>query len=501
MRLLPDIRNLTGPTRFVNWRRVVAFRSTTSARPTTPADERVYPRMTRWGITSFAAALRAVAAGLTLPEHLRPRLAACLRFAPQNGHPLPRTEITDAGELAVEAPVDPRSAAERVLGDPSFDGDDGEDSRDPIVGDARFLRAEAESQAALVGREIDELESEARAIEKRLRETQELLETVQHEEDEAIAAGTKALQAGKLAPAPRQLVENGPSQAAILGCRIAQAVLLTAEAIQIALPLMHASGLDASAVNLEIAHNPLTTALLAITACGVAFALFVATRFVFEKGTEMLHATGYAPRRPYVLAATASASALVLAGLWVVAQLRAELAASAGALNAVLREAANRPSISSAAYFTLSIAMLVGAVLFHGRATDLAARRIETLRRAATPTAEEAAHVRRIEMLRNTADLRAQLQQRRDTVNLRVREITEGAHAEEQVLREQALARRTANALFLADLIAVIEKDRYYFMLVAKRRKRPDLLPSSASVSPTPEQGKLVRLPRTRRMS
>jgi hypothetical protein len=84
---------------------------------------------------------------------------------------------------------------------------------------------------------------------------------------------------------------------------------------------------------------------------------------------------------------------------------------------------------------------------------------------------------------------------------LRVRVITEDTHAEEQVLRERALARRTANALFLADLIAVIEKDRYYFMLVAKRRKRLDLLSSSASASPTPESGKLVRLTRTRRMS
>jgi hypothetical protein len=441
-----------------------------------------------------------VGAGLTLHEHLRPLLAKYLRHAPAVNHPLPLITITDAGTVDIAAPADPRSPADRILDDLTFDGHDGADARDPLVADARFLRTEMDTRAALAAREVEELETEGRGIEKQMRETQEQLEATQREQDEAMAAGTAALQNREASPAPTRTIESGPSQGSILAYRAGELVLLFSEAMQIAIPFMATAGVDVSALNVEFARNPWTVLGWSVTAVGLAITLFMLTRIVLEKGAELIDTREYNATRPYVTAGVVAAAAIVLGALWAITSLRSHVGASAGALNAALYDAPSRASIPTLTYFVVSLAMIVGAAQFHRCANRLGAERADALRRAATPTAEEAAFALRAATLAVIADVRAQLQHRREVVTARMRAVTDEAHAAEQNLRKSALDGRVASDTFVVDVKAALAKDRYYFLLIAKRRKRLELVPPD-SMAPPPAGGTLVRLPRVRRSS
>lgn len=489
MNMLQRIGNvMRADGRSVKWQRWVASTQGTNpvvaiAKPATLRN--LYKRFKRPPFRAYFAARRAVLSNLNEVEHLTYRLGEYRRLRPRVAYPLPEMRISPSAELELTLPPDPRHPFDRVL-DQEGDLGDIALARDPGAADAQHTLREAAERATLIGKELAELETEDREIERQMSETTEKRDAVARDQEDATTDATKRLQDGVAAP---DLSRRTPVPSAIkaLRYRVGQWLLLIVEGVFIFVPLANAQGVDPTAIGQELMRNPLGVLFAAGPALALAWITFITLQWSAARSKQLIEEKEPNPRRPHWIAAIGGAIFLALSLIWVTASMRSQFHASANGLAGALEGAVSRPSTATVSYFLITLAAVVGAVILHATADRLAKTREDALQRAAMPTTEEAVAARRARQFSAFEDVVAKLQERRAIINAKIALLSEQEQSVRRALREFARAEQHAAEMFVDDVRAAIGCDKYQFRLVAKKRKRGDLLGSPVPPSQEPD--------------
>lgn len=422
----------------------------------------------RSSIAAAWQAREAVRSGMTLDDFLRARLARYVAALPVPTAALPLQVAVEDGQIAAR-PVDAPRAA------PAADGPDG------------WI-------APLVAAEGPAVREEALALEVRLATVDGELEAARRRTEEIsrrfsgdVAAGLVAAPDGVDATAEqlgRPAVPGAAARSAVAGIAVAAAI---AQTWQIAVPLLAGAGVDAGAIEEELARRPGEVVSVLLFALGVAAALFALARAGLAAADALARGEGEPPRRRWLAATAAGAGALS--------------AVVAGAVAALPRSVEAHGAASGAALALLLVAVPVGVALLLS-----AARRREEARAAQEAAAlawdrERALTLaergRRLEELEWAREELRGLERQRDAARRRLRElnaraIAVGRLASEEVERERAALGRVAQGL-----AASLELDRYEFvrqatargaaeLLQPRRRRAPEARPPAYEPAPAP---------------
>ncbi|MGC3996806.1 MAG: hypothetical protein QM767_04440 [Anaeromyxobacter sp.] len=417
--------------------------------PPRPRPARIDPLRRSW-LAAFWQARLSVAAGVTLDDYLRSRLARYLAALPVARERLGLELGVVDGELRVSvAPPSPPAAAD--------------------AGPDAWLAPLAAAEGPAVREEVHALEVRLAALEAESDEARQRAEALERRLAADVACGALS---GPPIEATAEQLGRPPGRSAL-----SEAVLLTlagaglaATTWQVALPLLRAAGLDPHRLRAELAARPPEVIFTLLFALGVAAGLFTLVHAALRAAGALAAAPAEPRRRGWLGAALASAVVLI--------------ALVAAAVVALPGEG---PAVPAWAAVLLLCVVPVGASLLVHAATGDRERRHAALaaalawdRQRAGALAERA---RRLEELEWAEEERRDLELDRELTRRRLRDVAARAlvvarRAAEAGRREQASLARLAQSL-----LAALELDRYEFIRQASARGLLELLgPSRRAV-------------------
>ncbi len=409
-----------------------------------PRALRLEPIRRSW-LGAFWQARISLRAGVSLDDYLRSRLARYLSALQVPRARLPLwIDVEDAQIVAGPHEAERRDGAPAGVGD-------------------GWLGALVVAEGPAVRQEVSELELRLAQLEGDA--------DVARRRAEELARRLAADVSAGLVPAPSS-VEATPEQLGRPAVRspLPQLALLAfaglatlAEAWQVAVPLLRATGLDPSALSAAAARRPLELAFVAVFGLGIAAGLIGLAHCALGALDALATAPGDDRRRGWHWAAALGSALLAV----LVALALATLPAPAGAL----------PAWSSA---VLLVAMPVGVTLVLRAGHALAERRSDELYAALLWDRERARAIseraRRIEEISWTQELERDLERQREAARGRLRDISARASAAARLAETAAQRERSTLSRLAQSLVSALELDRYEFVRQATAQGADALL-------------------------
>jgi hypothetical protein len=249
------------------------------------------PRLPRSTLAAVLDARLAVRAGVRLDDFLRHRLARYAGKLPVTLDALPATVDVEAGEVVVRA----RSRARAVHG-----------PRPEQAGPAAAACA-----GGWAARELRDAETALDGLEARAAEARAAADVVEREIVAALASGAIVARPAVDATAEQLGRPPVPSPLPIHGLRAFVGLLLAAEAWRVSGPILGGAGVAPEGLEAALRVAPLATFLALLFAVGAAAAAFTFAWLALARGADAVDAGVAAGRRPLLVAASATAAALV----------------------------------------------------------------------------------------------------------------------------------------------------------------------------------------------
>ncbi len=416
-------------------------------RPRTPRLELVR----RSWIPAFWHTRIAVRAGMSLDDFLRSRLARYLAGLAVPSSRLPLSVSIDDGQVSVK----PAEAPERAPAPPRASERDG------------WLAPLVAIEGPSIAQEVTELDVRLAVLEGEVENARHRAEELAHRFAADVASGLVA--APPAVDATAEQMGRPPVRSAtprtVMLTFVAAAI--AAETWQVALPLLASAGLDAAAIASELGRRPGDVVSVSLFALGVSASLFALAHAGLGAAAE-LSAGGTDARRQRWLVAAAGAAGVFTA----------LIATSVAALPRT--PAAAAVPLWSHALLLFAVPVATALVLRAARREDRA-RDEETAaalawdRERARALAERA---RRLEELSWAEDEQRSLEQQRDALRRRLREVSARAIQAARLQAGDEQRERAALSRLAQSLVAALELDRYEFVRQAFGRGALDLVSS-----------------------